>query len=177
MIPPLHNTVVNKMNSVKISIKDYLAEHEILAYHISGISMKPMLRQEKDLVVIRRYDGKGLHKYDVAMYDRGGPRRYVLHRVIEVHDGYYTFLGDNCIRKEENIPENSIVAVLDSFKKKEKHISLNNPIYRIYVRMHCSLYPFRKFCYIVRASAAKVPLLKKIYRFFSEKVILRNSLC
>ena len=80
------------MNTVQTSIRAYLDEHEYLAYRISGVSMLPMLRQEKDLVTLRRYDGKGLKKYDVAMYDRGGPRRYVLHRVVEVGDGSYTFL-------------------------------------------------------------------------------------
>ena len=157
------------MNSVKMSIKDYLSEHDIMAYHISGVSMRPMLRQEKDLVVIRRYDVKGLHKYDVSMYDRGGPRRYVLHRVIEVHDGYYTFLGDNCVRKEKHIPDNSIVAVLDSFTRNGKRISLNNPVYRVYVRVHCALLPFRRIIYKIRSRAAQVPILKKVYRYIFKK--------
>lgn len=48
--------------------------------------MLPMLRQKKDLVTIRRYDGSGLHKYDVALFSRPGSDKYVLHRVIEVHE-------------------------------------------------------------------------------------------
>ena len=152
-----------------ISMSEYLAEHGRLVYRISGVSMRPMLRQEKDLVVIRRYDGKGLHKYDVAMYDRGGPRRYVLHRVVEVHDGYYTFLGDNCISKEKHIPENSIVAVLDSFTRNGKEISLEHPLYKLYVRVHCAMYPLRKIVLRLRYRAARMPLLKKIYRSIFKK--------
>ncbi|MBR4500351.1 MAG: S26 family signal peptidase [Clostridia bacterium] len=151
------------MNTVQTSIRAYLDEHEYLAYRISGVSMLPMLRQEKDLVTLRRYDGKGLKKYDVAMYDRGGPRRYVLHRVVEVGDGSYTFLGDNCITKERNISESAIVAVLDSFTREGKQISVNDPKYRIYVRVHCALFPVRRLYKKVRARAARVPALRKVW--------------
>ncbi len=151
------------MNTIQTSIRAYLDEHEYLAYRISGVSMRPMLRQEKDVVTLRRYDGKGLKKYDVAMYDRGGPRRYVLHRVVEVHDGSYTFLGDNCISKERNIPESDIVAVLDSFTREGKQISANDPKYRLYVRVHCALFPIRKTDKILRARAARVPALRKVW--------------
>ena len=152
------------MKTVQTSIREYLAENGYLAYRISGVSMRPMLRQEKDLVTLRRYDGQGLKKYDVAMYDRGGPRRYVLHRVVEVGDGCYTFLGDNCVTKEKNIPESAIVAVLDSFNRGGKQISVNDPKYRLYVRVHCALFPVRKLFKKVRARAARVPALRKIWR-------------
>ena len=151
------------MNTVKTSIREFLDENEYLAYRISGVSMRPMLRQEKDLVTLRRYDGKGLKKYDVAMYDRGGPRRYVLHRVVEVHEGCYTFLGDNCIGKEKNIPESAIVAVLDSFTRGKKQISVNDPKYRLYVRVHCALFPLRRGYKLLRARAARVPALRKAW--------------
>ena len=151
------------MNTVQTTIREYLNENEYLAYRISGVSMLPMLRQEKDLVTLRRYDGKGLKKYDVAMFDRGGPRRYVLHRVVEVHEGSYTFLGDNCIAKEKNVPESAIVAVLDSFSRGGKQISVNDPKYRLYVRVHCALFPIRKAYKILRARAARVPALRKAW--------------
>ena len=151
------------MNTVQTSIREYLEKNEYLAYRISGVSMLPMLRQEKDLVTLRRYDGKGLKKYDVAMYDRGGPRRYVLHRVVEVGDGSYTFLGDNCITKEINIPESAIVAVLDSFTRGGKQVSVNDTKYRIYVRVHCALFPIRKAYKLLRARAARVPALRKAW--------------
>lgn len=157
------------MNTVQTSIREYLAENEYLAYRISGVSMRPMLRQEKDLVTLRRYDGQGLKKYDVAMYDRGGPRRYVLHRVVKVHEGSYTFLGDNCINKEKNIPESAVVAVLDSFTRGGKQISVNDPKYRLYVRVHCALFPIRRGYKILRARAAKVPVLRKIWHIIRGK--------
>lgn len=150
------------MNTVQTTIREYLDENEYLAYRISGVSMRPMLRQEKDLVILRRYDGKGLKKYDVAMYDRGGPQPYVLHRVVEVGDGVYTFLGDNCVAKEKNIPERAIVAVLDSFSREGKQISVNDPKYRLYVRVHCAFFPIRKVYKKLRARAARVPALRKV---------------
>ncbi len=157
------------MNIVSTSIKEYLDHHERMLYRISGYSMLPMLRQEKDLVLLRKYDGSGLHKYDVAMYDRGGKRRYVLHRVVKVHDSSYDFLGDNCIAKERNISEEAIVAVLDSFVRNGKQISVHNPIYRTYVHIHCALFPLRIAFKRLRAHAARVSVLKKIYHLIQMK--------
>ena len=51
-----------------------------LVYKTRGISMLPMLHENRDLVVIERAD-KRLKPGDVALYRRGG--QYVLHRVLE----------------------------------------------------------------------------------------------
>ncbi len=157
------------MNAVYTSIGEYLAENEYLTYHFSGVSMRPMLRQEKDLVTIRRYDGRGLRKYDVAMYERIGSKQYVLHRVVEVRPGSYTFLGDNCLNKEKNISESMIVAVLDSFIRDGKQISVNSLLYKAYARVHCALFPVRRYTYMARNRLAKVPLLKKLYHMLPGK--------
>ncbi len=158
------------METVSTSIREYLDKNGYLVYRISGVSMRPMLRQEKDLVTLRRYDGGGLSKYDVAMYDRGGPRRYVLHRVVAVHEGTYTFLGDNCVEKEENIPEEAVVAVLESFVRGGKRISVKDPGYRLYVRVRCAAYPLRRLYRRMRARASRVPLLRRIYRAFTGRI-------
>ncbi len=157
------------MNTVNVSIQDYLAENEFLVYRFSGVSMRPMLRQEKDVVILRRYDGKGLHKYDVALYNRGDPRGYVLHRVIEVHEGYYVFLGDNCLNKEKRIPESSIIAVMDYFVRDGKKISVQNLAYRAYVHIHCALFPVRALIKKARMRIVRNPLLRKIYHLLSSK--------
>ena len=157
------------MSDNKITIREYLMEHETITYGFRGVSMLPMLRQGKDLVTLRRYDGNSLHKYDVALYDLGGKRHNVLHRVVGVHGDHYTFLGDNCWNKEKDIPESAIVAVMESFIRDGKVISVNNLSYRIYSRVRYALYParikWRKFV----SWASKKPLLKKIYHFIKGK--------
>ena len=157
------------MNEREMTIREYLSTHDTLTYKFKGISMRPMLRQEKDLIILRKYDGTGLKKYDVAMYDLGGKRRNVLHRVVEVYDDHYTFLGDNCWNKEKQIPESSIVAVLEAFVRDGKVIPVTNLPYRIYARVHYFLYPARIRWWKLKVRAAKVPMLKKIWHIIKRR--------
>lgn len=157
------------MSEKEKTIREYLKTHETITYRFKGISMLPMLRQKKDLVILRRYDGTGLKKYDVALYNLYGNNRNVLHRVVEVKEGYYTFLGDNCWNREERIPESSIVAVLDAFVRDGRVIPVTNLPYRIYSRVHYFLYPVRIGWRKLRIRASKVPLLKKIWYAIKRK--------
>ena len=59
-----------------------------LIYKTKGVSMNPMLYQNRDLVVIRPPEGR-LKEHDVALYRRG--KSYVLHRVIAVNDDGTSF--------------------------------------------------------------------------------------
>ena len=146
-----------------VSMRELLNETGVLIYRISGTSMLPMLRQNKDLVTVRKYDGQGLKKYDIAMYERTYDHHFVLHRVVEVHQGYYTFLGDNCFRREHYIQEKSIVAVLESFERNNRVIPADSMIFKMYGRIHYYLFPIRRIWYGIRVIAARSPLLKKIY--------------
>jgi signal peptidase I len=59
---------------------------------ISGRSMEPGLRQG-DLVVLRRADDYRVG--DVVAYRSAVLHRTVLHRIVAIRDGHYTFRGDN----------------------------------------------------------------------------------
>ena len=45
-----------------------------LVYRTRGTSMEPMLRQDRDLVVLEPVNGR-LQRFDVALYRRGGQCR------------------------------------------------------------------------------------------------------
>ena len=163
------------METTEMTIREYLEEHGALVYHFSGVSMLPMLRQKKDLVLIRRYDGQGLHKYDVALYDRGDGKRLVLHRVVEVHDGYYTFLGDNCYNLEKGIPERAIVGVMEAFYRGGKKVEASSPFWQAYARVWYFLYPVRRFRIGIRIRLgrrlSKIPFLKRMYRRLKGRLV------
>ncbi len=150
-------------DNVHTSMRELLNEIGVLTYRISGTSMLPLLRQNKDLVTVRKYDGKGIKKYDIAMYERVFDHRFVLHRVVDVHQGTYTFLGDNCSTKEYHIPEERIVAVLESFERNNRVISVNSMFFKAFGRIHYYLFPIRKIWYRIRGKAAGNPYLKRIY--------------
>ena len=83
------------------TFEEVLTRDGKLVYKTKGVSMEPMLRQNRDLVTIEVPVSR-LKKYDVALYKRGD--RYVLHRVIGVKEGFYLIRGDNTYRLE-TVPE------------------------------------------------------------------------
>ena len=109
--------------------------------------MYPMLRSGTDTVVVERCKGK-LKKYDVSLYKKNG--KYILHRVIRVLPDSYVMRGDNCFQEEPGIPESQILGILTGFYRKNRYVSVDNHIYKGYVRIWCMLYPLRKLARIIR---------------------------
>ncbi len=111
-----------------------------LVYKTKGSSMRPMLRENRDLVVIEKPDGR-LCRFDVALYRRG--QAYVLHRVLRVRERDYAIRGDNTYRMETGITDADVLGVLTSFVRDGKEYAVTDPSYRFYVRLWCALYPLR----------------------------------
>ena len=74
----------------KTNIPQYLAEHGELTYRIVGVSMNPLLRQDRDLITVLRSDlapkdtNGRFHNHEVVLYKRHSDGAYVLHRIVEV---------------------------------------------------------------------------------------------
>ena len=122
------------------SFEEVLAGSGRLVYKTRGCSMLPMLRQNRDIVIIEPPKGR-LRKYDVALYRRSG--KYILHRIIRVGEKDYTARGDNNYFREYGIRDADIVGVLVSFVRNGKQHSVTDPGYRLYSRLRCASYPVR----------------------------------
>ena len=122
------------------TFEDLLEQDGRLVYKTKGSSMRPLLRQDRDLVVIYKPEGR-LKRYDVALYRRGPA--YVLHRVIEVRDGYYLIRGDNTYALE-HVPDEAVIGVLTAFNRKGKYHEVTERGYRFYVHAWDALYPARR---------------------------------
>lgn len=134
------------------SFEEYLAEEGKLVYKTRGVSMEPMLRQNRDLVVIEVPNGR-LKRYDVAFYRRR--EAYVLHRVIRVTEDGYRIRGDNTY-SIEIVPESDIIGVLTGFCRKGKEYTTDNRAYRRYVRFWCAIYPIRALWVRCRRLGGKI---------------------
>ena len=133
----------------KTNIPQYLAEHGELTYRIVGVSMNPLLRQDRDLITVLRTDlakkdetGR-FHNHDVVLYKRHSDGAYVLHRIVEVREKDYVILGDNCVKREYGITDEDILGVMTSFVRDGKTVQVTNPLYKAYVELWCALEPFR----------------------------------
>ncbi len=122
-----------------------------------GISMRPMLKQGRDSIVVRAKEGR-LKPLDVALYRRGND--YVLHRVIALTDSGYLIRGDNTY-SDELIEESKVFGVLTEYFRKNKRISVTDKRYLRYVRRRVKTYPVRRV--YVRFKSAVKRFLKKLF--------------
>ena len=123
-------------------IKERLASGGKVRYlPFRGVSMLPMLRQGKDSVELSPLPPK-LKKYDLPVYRRADGQ-YVMHRVVAVKADHYICLGDNTLVFEHIYPE-QMIGVVSAFKRGDRRIEANDPVYRIYCRLWRLTHPVRK---------------------------------
>ena len=151
------------MNETHIdaNIEKVLAEKGLVMTSTSGVSMYPMLRHRKDMVVIETVK-RELKSNDVPLY-RSPSGKLVLHRILKVKNNEYIIRGDNLLMKEHVKPER-IIGVLKEFYRNGKHVdcatSRGYKLYIFYIRHSYYLrYLWKK---IIR------PTLGKIKRFIIE---------
>lgn len=107
-----------------------------------GTSMWPLLHQQKDNIIVVK-NNERLKKYDVALYvtDYG---KYIMHRVIEVHDDHYIITGDNLLEREYVTDDMVCGKLVGFFKNGKKYIDCENSKgYKLYSRVWVALRPVR----------------------------------
>lgn len=141
-------------------IEEKLNNNEDIYSLTSGISMEPMLRQHRDIVIIKRVNGR-LKRNDVPLYRRAGCDRFVLHRILKVTSDGYVIRGDNLYTKEYDVKDGDIIGVLKAFYRDGKYYDCEKSRkYKTYVFFMRVSYPLR---YIWKFKLR--PFLGKIKRF------------
>ena len=113
------------------SIEDYLNENGTLTYSNVGTSMMPLLRQGKDLFIVKKKGTERCKVGDVVLYKRP-PDKYVLHRVVEVRSEDYVILGDNCINREYGIRDKDILGIMTGYVRDGVEHSVTEKDYQDY---------------------------------------------
>ena len=124
-----------------------------------GISMRPLLRQGRDIVVIKRPKFP-LKAGDVPLYRVKGKEELVLHRILRVKkDGTYIIRGDNLFRKEY-VKESQIVGVMKAFYREGRYCDCEKSRkYKLYIILNRVSYPLR---YLWKCILR--PMLAKVYK-------------
>ena len=125
----------------KSTFEEILARDGRLVYTNVGDSMLPLIRQGRDLLVIRRPEGR-LKKYDIPLYKRDSGQ-YVLHRVLKVRPHDYVICGDNRWSRETGITDRHVIGVLTDIVRDGKEISITDWKIRLYEYLWCDLFPLR----------------------------------
>ena len=138
-----------------LHIEEQLREEGFYVTTTVGISMRPMLRDRRDRVVLRPVGDQTLERYDLPLY-RCPDGRYLLHRVIGVgEDGKYLIRGDNTYAVE-HIPKEWILGVVTEFYRNGKHWSTDDRRYRRYAAVWNAIYPVRFFFHRLRGLAGRI---------------------
>lgn len=121
-----------------------LSRNGYLVYTNKGVSMMPLLRENRDLMVIEaKRPGVRCRRLDAVLFKRDNGQ-YVLHRILEVHPDDYLVVGDNCYQKEY-VDDDHILGVMTSIVRDGKTINVTDRGYLAYVHLWCDLYPVRFF--------------------------------
>ena len=135
------------MTTTRTTFEDALREHGRIVYTNVGVSMLPLLREHRDIMVIDRCDPAALKKYDVVLFIRPhtqGRGHYVLHRILRVDEDSFWIMGDNCLTGETVAKEN-VIGLLTAVMRGGRTIAVTDPGYRLYVRLWCAPYKLRIF--------------------------------
>ncbi len=132
-------------------IRERLSAGSSVSFTPSGVSMRPMLRPNRDTVTLSPLPEGGLKRYDLPLYQRDNGR-YVLHRIVGVNgEGLYTCLGDNHIGREPNVRHDQMIALVTSFNRGGKEIPVSAWRYRMYCVFWYRTRIFRRiFRYVLR---------------------------
>lgn len=140
------------MNNDK-SLEQAIAEEGKIVLTTAGVSMKPLLGNRRDTVIILPANGR-LKKYDVPLYRRR--EECVLHRIVRVLPESYVICGDNCESYEYDITDDNIIGVLSAFYRKDKYYTVNDWRYKLYSVYIVKSFPVRMLFRKARRKLARI---------------------
>jgi hypothetical protein len=126
----------------KSTYAEQLRLHGRLVYTNVGDSMMPLLRENRDLMVIERKPEGRCKKYDAILYRRPNGR-HVMHRILKVRENDYILCGDNRWEREAGVQDDWILGVLTAVVRDGKEIKVTDWRYRLYVHLWCDLFYLR----------------------------------
>ena len=151
----------------KMSFEEELDRYGTLCHPNVGVSMMPLLQENRDLMVIKKKGEERCRRLDAVLFKRtavNGRDAYVLHRILKVNpDGTYWIIGDNCI-SGETVAEENVLGVLTAVVRDGKTVPVTSRKYLAYVNLWCRPYRFRVFLLRLRGrvSAVKRKLSKTL---------------
>lgn len=134
-----------------LRFEDILDQEGQLIYTNVGTSMMPLLRQRRDVMLIRKKGPERLHWLDCPLYKRDNGQ-YILHRVLWVRRHDYVICGDNQWRPETGITDRHVIGVLEAVDRDGKQLLMSSPKMRLYGLLQFLFFPLRALVLILRAA-------------------------
>ena len=120
---------------------------------LEGDSMRPLIRRGREKVTILPLN-RDLKIGDIVLF-KGGPTRYVVHRVRKIRENAVQTLGDNCVNPDPWLPKDAIWGLVIKMERGGRTIPLDTPLMRALGRIWMAAHPARRIYFRFRALAAR----------------------
>ena len=141
------------INEIAPYIQSALCEGKSVKLTVTGNSMYPLFRDQRDTVILSPSDS--FKKGDVVLFRRADGR-FVLHRIIKAKNGIYTFAGDNETAKEYPVKKEDCLAVMKSFVRMDKEDDVRALWYRLYTAFWVFVFPVRPLAKSILHMGARI---------------------
>ena len=138
----------------KLSFEDVIAQRGELIYTHVGDSMYPLIREDRDLLVIKAISAP-LKRLDIPLYKRADGR-YILHRIVKTGNDGFVICGDNCLDREYDVRDDMIIGVLTDIIRNGKKRSVYSVSNRIYAHLWCDTFIIRRLFMALRRLYGRV---------------------
>jgi signal peptidase I len=123
---------------------DMLANGNQVKFTVSGNSMRPLIVDNRDQVLLTGTEGKRLNIGDIILY-RTKYGKYILHRIYIVNKNGYRTIGDACLSEDGFVPSSDIIGKVVKIYRKGKEIDCNSLLWRSIFLTWLKLLPVRKY--------------------------------
>ncbi|MDO4413567.1 MAG: S24/S26 family peptidase [Erysipelotrichaceae bacterium] len=135
------------------SFEQILEEDGVLVYTSKGFSMYPLIKQNRDLLVIRKPEGE-LKKYDIVLFKV--KTKYLLHRIIEMDGDTIVTAGDHNAFKDSRIRKDRVIGVLSAIVRDGKEIDIHDPKLELYGKLVSDFFEVKAFGLKTKALGGKI---------------------
>lgn len=137
---------IKKIKSSEIFplIKEMLNDGQKVWITVTGMSMYPFLREEKDSVELSATSIDSIARGDIVLIKRVSGE-YILHRVLRKKKEYFYIIGDAQQWIEGPLRKEQLVAVVTSVRSRSYQISCQNKWWKLLVAFWINVIPLRSF--------------------------------
>lgn len=119
-------------------VERMISEGQSVTIPVKGFSMRPMMRSEKDKVILTAHSDNDIKQRAVMLFRHNG--HHIMHRIITIDGNDITFAGDGNYRIREQATKDDIVAQVTAIiRPSGRTISLDSRRWKIYSTLWLAL--------------------------------------
>ncbi len=127
-------------------LADLLKDGRQAAFTVTGMSMRPVIRHNRDRVVVRAPLPSELKKGDVVLVRASGDR-YLLHRITRIRGDFVETTGDGNCFHDGYFPRDSVIAIVTVILRKGQEIDCRSLRWRLFSLLWMGLFPCRRLLF------------------------------